>query len=472
MAPASHPNTVAIVLAAGQGTRMKSSLPKVLHPVAGLPMVHHGVAAALGAGCAQVIVVVGHGRELVEASLKAAFGERVAFAIQLEQLGTGDAVRCGLAALPSGVERVLVFYGDAPLIEAMDLAAALAVPGSLVVATCSLANPFGYGRILRAANGELVAIREEKDCSIEERSITEINPGVYVFAAQFLRAALTKLEPKNAQGELYLTDVVAIAATAMTPAVPVAARAEVLVGCNDRAQLFDAEVALRERIHTRLRKSGVTVAAGALVDAGVVVEPDASIGPNVVLRGKTLVKSGARIDVGCVLDNVIVEAGAYLKPYSVAQDSVIGARAQVGPFAHLRPESHLGEDVHIGNFVETKKTTLAKGAKANHLAYLGDGVIGERVNIGAGTIFCNYDGFQKHTTTIEDDAFIGSDSQIVAPVTIGRGAYVGTGTTVTKSVPADALALSRTKQENKEGYAARLKARFKAAKEATKETKK
>lgn len=463
-----RPNTVAIVLAAGQGTRMKSTLPKVLHPVCGWPMVHHGVAAALGAGCGEVIVVVGHGRELVEKSLAAAFGDRVRFAVQPQQLGTGDAVRCGLEAVGAGAERVLVFYGDAPLIEASDLTAMLAADGRLVVATCRLTNPFGYGRMLRDGEGRLVGIREEKDASAAEKAITEINPGVYVFARDFLASALTKLEPKNAQGELYLTDVVAIAAASGAHGTPVEARAEVLVGCNDRAQLFDAELTMRERIHTGLRKAGVTVAAGALVDAGVVVEADVVIGPNAVLRGKTHVKSGARIDVGCVLDDVVVEEGAYLKPYSVAQQSVVGVRAQVGPFAHLRPESHLGEDVHIGNFVETKKTKLAKGAKANHLAYLGDGVVGERVNVGAGTIFCNYDGFQKHTTVIEDDAFIGSDSQIVAPVTIGRGAYVGTGTTVTKDVPADALALSRVKQDNKEGYAARLKARFKAAKEAKK----
>ncbi len=469
MASHSSPRTVALLLAAGQGTRMKSSLPKVLHPLAGLPMVHHGVAAALDAGCSQVIVVVGHGRELVEAYLTKAFGERVSFALQPQQLGTGDAVRCGVAALPAGTERVLVFYGDAPLIEGTDLRALLGAEGALVLATCCLAAPFGYGRILRDEAGRVVAIREEKDCATAaERAITEINPGVYVFALEFLENSLAKLEPKNAQGELYLTDLVAIAAASGLDATPIAARAEVLVGCNDRAQLFEAELTLRERIHGRLRKSGVTVSAGALVDAGVVVEPDVAIGPNVVLRGNTLVKSGARLDVGCVLDNVTVERDAYLKPYTVAQDSVIGARAQVGPFAHLRPKSDLGADVHIGNFVETKNTKLAQGAKANHLAYLGDGVVGERVNIGAGTIFCNYDGFQKHLTIIEDDAFIGSDSQIVAPVTIGRGAYVGTGTTVTMSVPADGLALSRVKQENKEGYAVRLRARFKAAKEGKK----
>ena len=466
-----NPSPVAIVLAAGQGTRMKSALPKVLHPVCGWPMVRHGVEAALGAGCAEVVVVVGHGRELVEASLTAAFGDRVRFAVQVEQLGTGDAVRCGLDAVPTTCERVLVFYGDAPLIEAQDLVSMLRVGGALVLATCTLSEPFGYGRIIRTQDGKVAAIREEKDCSPGERALEEINPGVYVFDRSFLAAALHELEPKNAQGELYLTDTIAFAAAREAHAVVVAARAEVLVGCNDRAQLFDAEAELRTRIHSALRRSGVTVSAGALVDAGVVVEADVFLGPNVILRGKTHIKRGARIDVGCVLEDVTVEECAYLKPYCVAQGSVVGARAQVGPFAHLRAESELGEDVHIGNFVETKKTRLAKGAKANHLAYLGDGIVGERVNIGAGTIFCNYDGFQKHTTVIEDDAFIGSDSQLVAPVTIGRGAYVGTGTTVTTSVPADALALSRPRQVNKEGYAARLKGRFAAAKEAARAKK-
>jgi bifunctional UDP-N-acetylglucosamine pyrophosphorylase/glucosamine-1-phosphate N-acetyltransferase len=250
--------------------------------------------------------------------------------------------------------------------------------------------------------------------------------------------------------------------------VAVPSRAEVLAGINDRDQLADAEAAMYARIATDHRRAGVTIRSGARIDDGVEVGRDATIESGVVLRGATKIGAGAVVDVGCVLTNVDVGEGAILKPYSVMQDSRVGARAQIGPFSHLRPESDVGEDAHVGNFVETKKTRLGKGAKANHLAYLGDGVIGEAANIGAGTIFCNYDGFQKHTTTIEAGAFIGSDSQIVAPVVIGEGAYVATGTTVTKDVPAGALAISRVRQENKDGYATRLKSRLKAAKEAAK----
>ncbi|MEO6575391.1 MAG: DapH/DapD/GlmU-related protein, partial [Polyangiaceae bacterium] len=249
------------------------------------------------------------------------------------------------------------------------------------------------------------------------------------------------------------------------PSVP--SRAEVLAGVNDRDQLGQAEVVMHARIATNLRRSGVTVRAGARIDDGVEVESDAILESGVVLRGTTRVGKGTLIDVGCVLTNVVVGEGAIVKPYSVMSDSTVGARAQIGPFSHLRPESDIGDDAHVGNFVETKKTRLGNGAKANHLAYLGDGIIGANANIGAGTIFCNYDGFQKHTTTIEAGAFIGSDSQIVAPVTIGEGAYVATGTTVTKDVPPGALAISRVKQENKPEYALKLKARLKAAKEAS-----
>ena len=246
----------------------------------------------------------------------------------------------------------------------------------------------------------------------------------------------------------------------------VAARADVMDGVNDRHQLADVEERMQARIVKKWRVSGVTVRAGARIEDGVTIGNDAVIESGAVLRGATVIGKGAVVDVGCVLTHVTVEDGANLKPYTVAQRSSIGKNAQIGPFSHLRPESAIGEDAHVGNFVETKKTVLKKGAKANHLAYLGDGIVGEAANVGAGTIFCNYDGFQKHTTTIEDGAFIGSDSQLVAPVRIGKGAYVATGTTVTRDVPDDALAIGRTKQENKEGYAARLKARLKAQKEA------
>jgi len=284
----------------------------------------------------------------------------------------------------------------------------------------------------------------------------------------FLHEALATLTPNNSQGELYLTDIVAFASDATERTVTVRLGAEVLAGVNDREQLAQVDRALQARIVRRWRLEGATLREGARVEAAVVLEPDVTVESGAVLRGRTHVRRGASIDVGCVLTDVDVGEGAMVKPYTVGTDARIGPGAQIGPFAHLRPASEIGELAHVGNFVETKNTRVGRAAKANHLAYLGDGIIGEGANIGAGTIFCNYDGFQKHTTTIGAGAFIGSDSQLVAPVTVGEGAYVGTGTTVTRDVPANALALSRVRQENKEGYAEKLRARMKAAKEAAK----
>jgi len=457
--------TTAIVLAAGKGTRMKSDLPKVLHHVAGAPMVDHVVQAALDAGADDAVVVVGHRRELVEAHLAERFGDRVRTALQAEQKGTGHAVMCGLPELKDATTALLL-YGDTPLVRAEDLARLLDVRADheLALITCRVPSPTGYGRILRE-KGRVVAIVEQRDCSAEQLYIDEVNPGMYAVDVAFLRKALDALTPDNDQGELYLTDIVAMAAEHQSVA-DCDADHRTLVGVNDRAQLSSAEDDLYRRIGDDLRRAGCTIRGTARIDVGVEVGADAVIEHGAVLRGKTTIGPGARVDVGCVLDDVSVAAEAYLKPYTVACEAIIGERAQAGPFAHLRPQSQLDEEAKIGNFVEMKKTRLRKGAKASHLAYLGDGDVGENANIGAGTIFCNYDGFQKHKTVIEAGAFIGSDSQLVAPVTIGAGAYVGTGTTVTKDVPADALAIGRAKQSNKEGYASRLKGRMKAAKEA------
>jgi len=464
---------VAVILAAGQGTRMKSELPKVLHAVAGLPMYAHVTRAALEAGAERVCLVVGHGREAVRADVARRFDQRVVTAVQERQLGTGDAVRAGLSPLADFTGWVVILCGDTPLVEA-DLVSALvaqipSATGPLVMLTSQIDDASGYGRVVRDSQGLVVRIREHKDASPEERAIKEMNPGVYAVRADFLRAALDKLSPQNAQGELYLTDVVEQAAqaggvTTLDWAI------EDTQGVNDRLQLAGCETLMRLRIAQRFARAGVGVRdpATAYIDATVTIEPDAVIEPNVHLRGETSIAGGAHIDTGCVLRDVRVARGAHLKPYTVATDSIIGESAETGPFAHLRPATIMEAESKVGNFVEMKKTRLGARSKASHLSYLGDGEIGEGVNIGAGTIFCNYDGFQKHTTIIEDDVFVGSDSQIVAPVTLGKGSYVGTGTTVTMSVPPDALALSRVRQSNKEGYAARLKARFKAAKEAAK----
>jgi bifunctional UDP-N-acetylglucosamine pyrophosphorylase/glucosamine-1-phosphate N-acetyltransferase len=466
--------TTALILAAGQGTRMKSAIPKVLHPIAGRPLVHYPVEAALDAGCSEVVVVVGHGREQVAAYLAKAFGGRVKTAVQEQQKGTGDAARAGMTAVETDAERVLIYYGDVPLLTAEDLVPVVEALGDapgLALATCEVADPFGYGRVLRGERHEVMEIREQRDLKDDkERAVREINPGIYAANVALVRAGLASLRPNNAQGELYLTDLVSYARGAGESIATVLARGEVLGGVNDRQQLVEADQAMVERIAKKWRVSGVTVRMGARIEASVTIEPDATIEMGACLRGTTRIGRGAVIDVGCVLTNADVAEGVVMKPYTIATDSRVGARAQLGPFSHLRPESDIGEEAHVGNFVETKKTRMDKGAKANHLAYLGDGVIGAAANIGAGTIFCNYDGFQKHTTTIEAGAFIGSDSQLVAPVRVGAGAYVGTGTTVTRDVPANALAISRVRQENKEEYATKLRARMKAAKDDAKKS--
>jgi len=459
--------TTAIVLAAGQGTRMKSALPKVMHRLCGAPLVHFGVQAALDAGCDEVIVVVGHGRAIVEDYLKRAFpGARVQAAVQAEQRGTGDAARAGLASVSERSTRVLIVNGDVPLVRAEDLLAVAArlddaaAPADLAFATCIVEHPAGYGRVIRLGD-EVVEIREDRDLRTDEdRAVREINAGLYASRAAWLRTALAALAPNNAAGELYLTDIVSFAHRSRKRAATALLSADVLAGINDRQQLAEVERTMSERIVRKWRIAGATVREGARLEVGVTLEADVTIESGAVLRGATHVVRGATVDVGCVLTNVFVGEGALIKPYTVATDSRIGARAQVGPFAHLRPDSELGEEAHVGNFVETKKTTLGRGAKANHLSYLGDGVIGDGANIGAGTIFCNYDGVQKHTTTIGAGAFIGSDSQIVAPVTVGANAYVATGTTVTRDVPPEALAIGRVKQENKDGYASKLRARL------------
>src|SRR5580658_3021707 len=469
--------TTGIVLAAGQGTRMKSAVPKVMHLVCGFPIVHYAVQAALDAGCGEVVVVVGQGRGQVEEYLGRAFtGRPVRAAVQEHQRGTGDAARAGLATIGKEALEVLVMNGDVPLVLGEHLRAVMKPladsdsRAALSLATCLVDDPTGYGRVLRKG-GQVVEIREHRDLRSQgEHDVREINAGIYVANIALLREALASLAPNNAQGELYLTDIVAFSNNAGEHIAAVTLPADVLAGVNDREQLAEVERTMYARIARKWRLEGATVRDGARVDSGVVLEPDATVESGVVLRGATRLERGATVDVGCVLTDVLVGAGAIVKPYSVATEARIGPRAHVGPFAHLRPGSDLGEEAHVGNFVETKKTTMGRGAKANHLAYLGDGIIGDGANIGAGTIFCNYDGFRKHTTTIEAGAFIGSDSQLVAPVTVGANAYVGTGTTVTRDVPAGALAISRVKQENKEGYAERLRRRFSATATATKES--
>ncbi len=461
----SNDSVSAIVLAAGEGTRMKSERAKVLHTVAGRPIIDYVVAAALDAQVKDVIVVVGHQREAVTAHLDRAFGERVRTVVQAEQRGTGHAVQCALPALPNEAQAALLLYGDTPLIRDEDLGRLMAARAEgdhpLGMLTCRLSDPMGYGRIIRDERGAIRGVREERDASEPERAIDEVNPGVYVARLNFLSVSLARLSPDNDQGELYLTDIVSMAARVGQVAAQ-SAPSWTLMGINDRAQLAQAEERMVRRIAKRWQKQGASIAAGARIEAGVEIGRDAVIEHGVVLRGRTRVGAGARIDVGCVLTDVEVAERAYVKPYSVCSESVIGPEAQIGPFAHLRPASHIEARARVGNFVETKKTRLREGAKANHLAYLGDGDVGPGANVGAGTIFCNYDGVQKHRSVLGQGAFIGSNSQLVAPVEIGAGAYVASGSTITADVPPDALAIGRARQVNKEGYAKALREKLAA----------
>jgi bifunctional UDP-N-acetylglucosamine pyrophosphorylase/glucosamine-1-phosphate N-acetyltransferase len=464
---------IALVLAAGQGTRMKSQLPKVLHPLLGRPMLTYPIDAALAAGAARVVCVVGHGAEAVSQMLKERYDERVITTLQHKQRGTGDAARCGVEAVPDWDGWVVSLHGDSALITAPALAGLIAQacshPGPVALLTSSLPDATGYGRILRDENGQIVRVKEQRDCTPQERLVREFNPGVYAFRADFLRSSIAKLTTHNAQGELYLTDLVAMAA-ADGGAAGLAWDVDDLHGINDRRELVERERDLARRIAREHMKRGVTIRdpESARIEPSVQIEADVVIEARVELRGNTRVATGVHIDVGCVLTDTVVLAGAQLLPYCVSTQTVIGPETRIGPFSHMRPGTELERGVHVGNFVETKKTRMGEGSKANHLSYLGDGEIGRRVNVGAGTIFCNYDGVNKHTTVIEDGAFIGSDSQLVAPVTVGKNSYVGTGTTVTQDVPEDALAIGRARQVNKPGLAARLRERFKAEKAKSK----
>lgn len=460
-------DTSGVVLAAGVGKRMQSARSKVLFHAAGRPLLAYPLRALSGLGLARAVVVASPGNRDEIADVLESLRPDLArldttVCLQPEPRGTGDAVRAALPALSSSW--TLIAYGDGPLLLESDLRAlchAVEAGGTeLALLTCELAAPAGYGRVLCDERGMVREIREERDLTGDaERAITLVNPGIYLVATALLREAIASLQPNNAQGEYYLTDIVAFASQ-RGPVVPVRGDASALAGVNDRKQLRDVEKLLFERIAERHALSGVTLHGDAFIDDTVTIEPDAEIGPGVVLRGKTHIAAGARIDTGSVLTDAEIGVGAWLKPYSVVNESRVGKGAVIGPFAHLRPASHIEAGAHVGNFVETKAATLGEGAKANHLAYLGDVDVGAGTNIGAGTIICNYDGFAKWRSQIGAGAFIGSDSQIVSPVSIGDGAYVATGSTITADVPADALAIARSRQVNKEGYAASLRARL------------
>ncbi|MBX3155994.1 MAG: bifunctional UDP-N-acetylglucosamine diphosphorylase/glucosamine-1-phosphate N-acetyltransferase GlmU [Deltaproteobacteria bacterium] len=455
-----------LIMAAGLGTRMKSELPKVLHRIAGRPMLHWVVGAARAAGAERVVAILGHKSEVVKASLDASFGaNHVEVALQPEQRGTGHAVQCALPAIEkeSDDRIVVILTGDAPLLASERIAELVAAcaksPAGMALLSTVPPRPMPYGRLVRDEHGTLAKIVEHADASAEVRRIADTNAGFYAIRLGHLRRDLAALRADNAKGELYLTDLVAHA-HARGGATAIDAPFTEVAGINDRVDLAGVEVEARRRINEAWMRAGVTMVdpSATYIDADVgPIGKDVWLAPNVALRGKTTIADHVRIDLGSVVVDTSVAESAYLKPYSVLGEATIGPRTEIGPFTHCRPGTRIDDGARLGNFVETKKAHLMAGAKANHLAYLGDASIGAKANIGAGTITCNYDGVSKHKTTIEAGAFIGSDSQLVAPVTVGRDAYVGSGTTVTKDVPRGALALSRTMQINKDGWADRMR---------------
>jgi bifunctional UDP-N-acetylglucosamine pyrophosphorylase/glucosamine-1-phosphate N-acetyltransferase len=449
----------AIILAAGQGRRMKSSLPKVAHLVLGKPVVWHVAQAARAAGIREMVFVLGYGRDKVLPVVEA-FGGKVA--IQESQFGTGDAARCGLAELSAGAKEVVVLCGDAPLLRPATIRALLSArrrqgaPASVL--TGVLDDPTGYGRIVRGDDGSVARIVEEKDAKPAQRKVREVNSGTYAFDRVFLERGLPRLSDVNAQREYYLTDLVLEALAQGKRVVPVTALVpDEVRGINSRRELADATRILLDRKLDDLMDSGVTLVdpRRTYVEAEVSVGQDTVIDPGVTLLGATRIGRGVRIHTGCVVDGSVLSDGVEVKPYTVISGSTVRKGAILGPFSHLRPEADIGEGAHIGNFVEVKKSRIGRGSKANHLAYLGDAIVGKKVNVGAGTITCNYDGIHKHPTVLGDGVFVGSDTMLVAPVTVGKGALIGAGSTITKNVPPYALAVCRAEQKTIEGWVAR-----------------
>ncbi|GLZ39813.1 bifunctional UDP-N-acetylglucosamine diphosphorylase/glucosamine-1-phosphate N-acetyltransferase GlmU [Actinokineospora sp. NBRC 105648] len=453
-----------VILAAGEGTRMRSATPKVLHPIAGRPLVEHAVRAADGLKPDHLVVVLGHGRDAVGAHLAqvaTALGREVTPAVQETQDGTGHAVACGLAPLGAVTGTVLVTYGDVPLLDTATLAALLdehaELGNAVTVLTARVPDPTGYGRIARGADGTVEAIVEHKDATAEQLDIDEVNSGVYAFDAAVLLDGLSRLSTDNAQGELYLTDVLAIArGDGKRVGALVCADPWLVEGVNDRVQLARLGTELNRRTVERWMRAGVTVAdpATTWIEADVQLARDVRLEPNTQLRGRTSADEGAVIGPDTTLLDVAVGAGASVVR-THGSDAEIGDGASVGPFAYLRPGTRLGAKGKIGTFVETKNADIGAGSKVPHLSYVGDATIGEQSNIGAASVFVNYDGVNKHHTVVGSHVRMGSDNMYVAPLTIGDGAYSGAGTVLRRDVPPGALAVSGGSQRNFEDWVVR-----------------
>lgn len=452
-------NTYAIVLAAGQGTRMKSDLYKVLHPVCGKPMVAHVIDNIIKLEAKRIVTIVGHGAEQVEQTL----GGKSEYVLQEEQLGTAHAVGQAERALGNLEGTTIVVCGDTPLIRSETMEALIAhhneSGAKATILTAHADDPTGYGRIVRGEVGQVLRNVEQKDATEEEQLLTEINTGTYCFDNKALFETLKKVTNDNAQGEYYLPDVIGIlqAEGARVSAYVTDDFSETL-GVNDRVVLSQAERVMRNRLAEVHMRNGVTI----ISPENTYISADAEIGRDTILQPGTMIEGASVIGEGCtigpnsqIVDSVIGNKTTIHS--SVIEESNIGSNTAIGPFAHIRPESNLGDRVKIGNFVEVKKSTLGDGSKSAHLSYIGDAIVGSDVNFGCGTIVVNYDGKKKHTTIVEDDAFIGCNSNLISPVKVGKGAYVAAGSTITKDVPGDSLAIGRARQENKDGYVSKLK---------------
>ncbi len=456
-----------IILAAGKGIRMHSDRPKVLHEVAGAAMIAYPIQVSDRLKAQHVVSVLGHGAKAVQDYLKTAplkVKAKLSFVMQAQQLGTAHAVKQAEAVLGKFKGDVLVLYGDVPLLSVATLKDFIKYHGKeqnvLSVLSADMEDPTGYGRIIRDDRGRVSAIVEQIDATAEQRGISEINSGILLINAQRLFEEVRRIKKSPRKQEYYLTDLIKllVAQGERVGAVCVQDETEVM-GVNNRAELAVANEYMRVLINEHWLAKGVTLTDpySTYIDSWVSIEKDVSIGPGCTLRGQSVIKSGSRIDVGCVIEDTRIGTDARIAPYSVLEASRVDAGAQIGPFAHLREGSHIGVGAKVGNFVETKKTRLGPGAKANHLTYLGNAKVGEKTNIGAGTITCNYDGVNKYETVIGAGSFIGSDTQLVAPLNLGKGSWVAAGTTVTKDLPAGALAISRTKQVNIKNWSQRVK---------------
>jgi len=450
-----------VLLAAGKGTRMKSAIPKVLHAACGMPLIEHVLRAAAPLSPETVVVVVGHEAELVRTRL--ASRSSTMLAVQEPQLGTGHALLQAEPALSGKSGTVVVLSGDVPLLrpETLDrlVQTHLAQTAAATVLTATVTDPTGYGRIVRA-DGRIAAIVEHRDASPEVRAITEVNSAIYAFDLAPLFESLRRIGSANAQGEYYLPDLVRMYRERGLPVETVRLDDPTeVMGVNTRRELAYVAARLRDRKNDELMAAGVTIIDPdtTWIEPDVTVGPDTILHPGVYLQGRTTVGGACELHSNVRVVDSVIEDDVFVNSFCVIAESRVRAGARLGPFAHLRPQSDVGEQAHVGNFVELKKTVLGRGAKANHLAYLGDAVIGEKVNIGAGTITCNYDGVNKHQTVIGDGAFIGSDSQLIAPVTVGAGTYVAAGSSITQDVPAGALGIARGTQVNKDGWVAKRK---------------